>query len=66
MALTSKQIERQDFVDNKIMALLQDLNPSNQPLTWNIEVIGDIRDTIGLYFQSKGLCTEEEFYPIAE
>lgn len=66
MTLTSKQIERQDLVDNKIMVLLQDLNPTKQPLNWDIEIIGEIRDTIGQYFQSKGLCTEEDFYPVTE
>lgn len=66
MALTAKQIERQDFVDNKIMQLEQELNPSQQPLDWDIEFIGEIRDTIEQYLQSKGLCTEEDFYPIAE
>lgn len=66
MALTSRQIERQDMVDNKIMELLQDINPSNQPLVWDIDIIGEIRDSIEQYFLSKGICTEEEFYPIAE
>ena len=66
MTLTNKQIERQDFVDNKIMQLLQDLSLTYEPLVWNIDIIGEIRDSIEQYFLSKGICTEEEFYPTAE
>lgn len=63
MALTKAQIDRQDFVDNKIMKLLQELSPAIQPLNWDIEIIGEIRDIIGQYLQSKGICNEENFYP---
>lgn len=63
MGLTTKQIERQDFVDNKIMTLLQEVNPAGQSLQWDIEIIGDLRDIIATYFKEKGICSEEEFYP---
>ena len=63
MELTAKQIERQDFVDNKIMTLLQEVNPTSQSLQWDIEIIGEIRDIISDYFSSKGICSEEDFYP---
>ena len=46
MHLTEVQLERQDFVDNAIHELLQELNPSEKEIPWNIETIGSIRDTI--------------------
>ena len=63
MKLTAKQIERQDFVDNEIQALLNSVNPTNNKLQWDIEVIAEIRDVISAYFSSKGICQEEDFYP---
>jgi hypothetical protein len=44
--LTKDQIKRQDFVDNQIHDLVKRLNPSTREIEWNIEMIGDIRDTI--------------------
>ena len=43
---TEDQIKRQDFVDNQIYDLVKRLNPSRSEIEWNIEMIGDIRDTI--------------------
>ena len=63
MELTQEQIERQDFVDNSIFELLQNLNPTNKDLEWDIEVIGGIRDLVGNYFLDKKVCSEQEFYP---
>jgi hypothetical protein len=71
--LTKEQIERQDFVDNSILQLLNDLNPNNKTNdTTNIKIIdvfdgmmiGQIRDVIEtaltVHYQ---VCTEQEFYP---
>jgi len=44
--LTRKQIERQDFVDNSIFALLQTLNTTDKHIEWDIEIIGSIREVI--------------------
>jgi hypothetical protein len=62
MELNKKQIERQDFVDNAIFELLQTINPTSQKLNWNIEIIGQIRDTIQSYYS----FDEQEFYPFIE
>jgi hypothetical protein len=43
---SDKQIKRQDFVDKQIYELVKRLNPSTREIEWNIEMIGDIRDTI--------------------
>jgi len=43
---TEDQIKRQDFVDNQIYELVKRLIPSTRDIEWDIEMIGDIRDTI--------------------
>ncbi|GHT53720.1 hypothetical protein AGMMS49982_17250 [Bacteroidia bacterium] len=67
LELSDKQIERQDFVDNAIFELLQSLNPMEEQFDWDIEMIGDIRDTIQSWIIDKTHCSEQDFYPfIAE
>ena len=67
MELTQKQIERQDFVDNAIFGLINELIPSDNEMEWDIETIGEIRDAIQSHLVTKGFCTEQQFYPyIAE
>lgn len=66
MELTSQQIERQDFVDNAIFELINELNPSEKELEWDIEIIGEIRDAIQSQLVEKGFCTEQDFYPYIE
>jgi hypothetical protein len=66
MELNKKQIERQDFVDNSIFELLQNLNPTTNEFDWDIEMISDIRDTIQCYVIKKTNCSEQEFYPFIE
>ena len=63
MELTDKQIERQDFVDNAIFELINELIPSEKKMEWNIEMVGEIRDTIQSQLIKNGFCTETEFYP---
>lgn len=65
--LTNKEIERQDFVDNEIYRLINDLNPSEKDLEWNIEMIGVVRDRISDWLVDKlNICKENEFYPFIE
>ncbi len=40
--LTDEQIKRQDFVDNRIFELIQELNPSQTEIDWDIEVVANI------------------------
>ena len=44
--LTDEQTKRQDFVDNAIYHLIQEVNPTGKPVAWDIEMIGDVRDVI--------------------
>ena len=66
MELTKQQIERQDFVDNAIFELINELIPSEKEMEWDIEAIGEIRDALQSQLVAKGICTEQEFYPYIE
>ena len=66
MELARKQIERQDFVDNPIFALLQIVNTTDKLIDWDIEIIGSIRDVIKNHIINKIDCSEQEFYPYIE
>jgi hypothetical protein len=66
MKLTKLQIERQDFVDNAIFNLINELIPSDKEMEWDIEAIGEIRDAIQAKLVDKNICTEQEFYPYIE
>lgn len=62
--LTDEQLERQDFVDNAIFSLIQQMNPTNRVIDWNIEMIGEIRDNIRYWFVERlKVCEEMTFYP---
>ena len=61
--LTEKQIRRQDFVDNEVFELIQRLAPSTK-IKWNIEMIGNVRDSIQIQLVDKQkLMDERRFYP---
>lgn len=65
--LTPEQLSRQDRVDGAIFKMLQTINPTSQRIEWDIEMIGDIRDTVEDWIVSKlRLCSEHEFYPFIE
>ena len=66
MELTGQQIERQDFVDNAIFNLINELIPSDKEMEWDIEFIGVVRDAIQTRLVEKGICSEQEFYPYIE
>jgi hypothetical protein len=65
--LTSLEISRQDYVDSVIFELIQSLTPTKQPIEWDIEMIGDIRDIIEDWIVDRmKICTEKDFYPYIE
>lgn len=66
MELTDQQIARQDFVDNAIHNLINDLIPSDKEMEWDIESIGEVRDAIQAQLVERGFCTEQELYPYIE
>jgi DNA polymerase sigma len=62
--LSDDQIKRQDFVDNEIYDLVKRLIPSTKEIEWDIEMIGDIRDTIQHWLVDRYKIIDElEFYP---
>lgn len=64
MKLTKTQIERQDFVDNKVNELIQSLLPEGGIFNWNIELIGNIRDLIEHeVVDYKRMLTSTQLYP---
>jgi len=62
--LSEDEITRQDFVDNQIYELVKRLNPLRKEIDWDIEMIGDIRDTIQHWLVDRYKMVDEfEFYP---
>ena len=61
--MSDEQIKRQDFVDNTIFELIHRINPTGQQISWDIEMIGYIRDSIINELQNKLGISEFEIYP---
>lgn len=61
--MNDEQIKRQDFVDNAIFELIQCINPTGRHISWDIEMIGNIRDSIISELQNKLGISEFEVYP---
>jgi DNA polymerase sigma len=62
--LTKHQIDQQDMIDNCIYHFIQSINPSDKEISWDIEMIGDVRDVLKEWFVDRlNLTTEQEFYP---
>jgi len=58
---------QQDFVDNSIFDLINNLCPSSDEINWDISVITEIRLILqNLYVNKFELCDDEEFYPSIE
>lgn len=62
--MTDEQIRRQDLVDNAIFQLIRDINPISKDLSWDIEMIGEIRDNVRRWLVERlKICDEMSFYP---
>ena len=62
--LIKQQIERQDFVDNEIFALLQKILSPLEKITWNIEMVGAVREVMRTQIvEKKKVMNEMQFYP---
>jgi hypothetical protein len=61
--MSKEQIRRQDFVDNAVFDLIRQTNPTKRQITWNIEMIGNIRDSLVSELQKKIGISEFEIYP---
>lgn len=62
--LTDEQAKRQDFVDNAIYHLIQEVNPVGETIEWDIEMIGDVRDVIRDWLVERmNIASGQTFYP---
>jgi hypothetical protein len=61
--MTDEQLKRQDFVDNAVFSLIQEINPTNRTISWDIEMIGNIRDKLVHELEKKLGISEFEIYP---
>ncbi len=61
--MSDEQIRRQDFVDNAIFELINRTNPTRREIAWDIEMIGNIRDSLVSELQKKLGIGEFEVYP---
>ncbi len=62
--LTDKQLQRQDFVDNAVFDLIQQVNPTKKKIKWNIEFIAYVRDSLeSLFVERMKICDKQKFYP---
>ncbi|MBI4685974.1 MAG: hypothetical protein HY755_12380 [Nitrospirae bacterium] len=65
--LTEEQIKRQDSVDNAVFNLIQELNPTDKEIRWDIEMIGEVRDVVEDWMVERLKITDEQgFYPYLE
>lgn len=61
---TLRNIARQDFVDNRVFELINELLPMDRKIEWDIEVIATVRDSIlSAISQKVGGLNESKFYP---
>jgi hypothetical protein len=61
--MTDEQLRRQDWVDNAVFCLIQSTNPTSKPIDWDIEMIGNIRDTLVEELEKKLGISEFKIYP---
>ena len=61
--MTDEQLKRQDFVDNAVFSLIQEINPTKGTISWDIEMIGSIRDALVYELEKKLGISEFEIYP---
>jgi len=65
--LSVTQLSRQDYVDNCIFRLLNELNTNEEALDWNIEQIATIREAIRvILLRTVPHFDENRFYPFGE
>lgn len=60
--MTDKEISRQDFVDNAIFGLIQEINPTDKTIDWDIDFIGEIRDVILNRFLKANICVLKRIF----
>ncbi len=65
--LTKVQLARQDYVNGLIYETILASHTCADGLDWNIEMIGEVRDTIRIWLVERlGLVDEMRFFPYIE
>ena len=65
--LTDAQLRRQDYVNGLIYETIRASHPSASGVDWNIEMIGEIRESMRIWLVERlGLIDEMRFYPYLE
>ena len=62
--MNDTEIIRQDYVDNAVFQMIRNINPTSEDISWDIEMIGEIRDNVRHWLVERlGICDEMSFYP---
>ena len=65
--LTGRQLERLDYLHNRIQAMLIEICPNEtKTVEWDMELIATIADVVEEFFVRKKYCTDQEFNPYIE
>jgi DNA polymerase sigma len=61
---SKKELDRQDFVDNSIMDLINKLNPTAEEIKYDAHFVSKIcLALVDIFTNDLHLCTDREFYP---
>jgi len=61
---TKKELQRQDFIDNSIMELINKVNPTRLKISYDGHIVDKVREAlIDVFTRDLNLCTERKFYP---
>jgi len=67
MMTERQKLDQQDFIDNSIMKLINEINPSSIEIKYDGHIVSKVRETlIEVFTEDLHLCTDEEFYPYIE
>jgi hypothetical protein len=58
---TREQLDKQDFIDNAIMKLINKVNPTDKKIKYDGHIVREV--LIEIFTKDLALCTERKFYP---
>lgn len=64
MSLSNAEIDRLDFLHNRIHEMVEDV--VGKELVWDMELIGEISDVVEDYVVKNNIMTAQEFAPYVE
>jgi DNA polymerase sigma len=61
---TREELDKQDFIDNAIMKLINKVNPTTVKIKYDGHIVSKVREAlIEIFTDDLDLCTERAFYP---